>query len=85
MIPRGQYDIRVFPSSRVTPRRQYDVRIFPSSYVVSCCVSLNTVLEVIFGLLWCKDPKIKLPLGIAVEELWCAPSRFFGDLLDLIR
>ena len=48
-------------------------------------VSLNVVLEAIFGLLWCKDPKAKLSPETTVEELCCAPTRQSGYLLDLIR
>jgi len=46
---------------------------------------LNDIFEAIYGLLRCKDSKTKLPPGIEVEELWCAPSRFFDDFLDLIN
>jgi len=43
------------------------------------------MLEAIFSLLRCKDLKFKLPPEIAVEELWCAPIRFSGDILYLVR
>jgi len=35
---------------------------------------LDAVLEAIFGLLSCKDLKVKLPSGAAVDVLWCAPN-----------